>query len=137
MLLNYLKIALRNLKKNKGYSFINIFGLAVGIAGCIVILIYIQNELSYDKYNENYDRIYRVHLSARISNNELEPATSCAPCGPAFVEQIPEVENYVRIRTYGFPVIRYADKAFSEEKFYWVDSSFFKVFTVHFLKGNP
>ncbi len=137
MFLNYLKIALRNLRKNKGYSFINIFGLAVGIAGCIVILIYIQNELSYDKYNENYDRIYRVHLSARISNNELEPATSCAPCGPTYVQQIPEVENFTRIRNYGFPVIRYGDKAFSEEKFYWVDSSFFKVFTVHFLKGNP
>ncbi len=137
MLLNYLKIALRNLKKNKGYSFINIFGLAVGIAGCIVILIYIQNELSYDKYNKNYDRIYRVHLSAKISNNELYPATSCAPCGPAFVNQIPEVENFVRIRNYGFPVVRYKDKAFSEEKFYWVDSSLFKIFTVHFIKGNP
>ncbi len=137
MLLNYLKIAFRTLKKNKGYSFINIFGLAVGIAGCIVILIYIQNELSYDKYNKNYDRMYRVHLSARISNNELNPAMSCAPCGPAFAEQIPEVENFVRIRNYGFPVVRYKDKAFSEEKFYWVDSSFFDVFTARFIKGDP
>ena len=136
MLLNYLKIALRNLKKNKGYSFINIFGLAVGIASCIIILIYLQNELSYDKYNENYDRIYRVHLSAKISNNELEPATSCAPGGPAYVDQIPEVENFTRIRSYGFPVIRYKDKAFSEEKFYWVDPSFFNIFTVRFIKGN-
>lgn len=137
MLLNYLKIAFRNLKKNKGYSFINLFGLAVGIAGCIIILIYIQDELSYDKYNAKYNRIYRVHLSAKISNNELEPATSCAPCGPAYADQIPEVENFVRIRNYGFPVVRYGDKAFSEEKFYWVDPSVFDIFTFRFVKGNP
>ena len=137
MFLNYLKIAFRSLKKNKGYSFINIFGLAVGIACCILILLFIRNELSYDKYNKNYDRIYRIHLTARISNNELNPATSCAPCGPTFVSEIPEVENFVRIRNYGFPVIRYKDKAFSEEKFYWVDSSFFDIFTVHFIEGDP
>jgi putative ABC transport system permease protein len=137
MFLNYLKIALRNLKKNKGYSFINIFGLAVGIACCIIILLFIQNELSYDKYNKNFDRIYRVRLSARISNSELNTATSCAPCGPTFVSEIPEVENFTRIRNYGFPVVRYKDKAFSEEKFFWVDSSFFDVFTVRFIEGNP
>ncbi len=137
MLLNYLKIAFRNLKKNKGYSFINIFGLAVGIACCILILLYIQNELSYDKYNKNYDQIYRVRLEARITNNELNSAPSCAPCGPAFTSEIPEVLNYTRIRNYGFPVVRYKDKAFSEEKFYWVDSTFFDIFTVKFIEGNP
>jgi putative ABC transport system permease protein len=135
--LNYLKIAIRNLKKNKGYSFINIFGLAVGIACCILILLYIQNELSFDKYNKNYDRVYRVHLDAKIGNNRLNIASSCAPCGPAFVREIPEVENFTRIRNYGFPVMRYKDKAFSEERFYWVDSTFFNVFTVHFIEGNP
>ena len=137
MFLNYLKIAIRNLKKNKGYSFINIFGLAVGIACCIVILLFIQNEFSYDKYNVNYDSIYRVRLSAVIGNNPIESASSCAPCGPSFKQEIPEVENYTRLRNYGFPVIRYKDKAFSEERFYSVDSSFFDVFTVHFIEGNP
>jgi putative ABC transport system permease protein len=137
MFINYLKIAFRNLKKNKGYSFINISGLAVGIACCIVILLFIQNEFSYDKYNKNYDRIYRVRLDAKISNNELNTAESCAPCGPTFVQEIPEVENFTRIRNFGFPVMRYKDKAFSEEKFFWVDSTFFDVFTVHFIEGNP
>ncbi|HSD64691.1 MAG TPA: ABC transporter permease [Ignavibacteriaceae bacterium] len=137
MFLNYLKIAFRNLKKNKGYSFINIFGLAVGIACCIIILLFIQNEFSYDKYNKNYHRIYRICLDAKISNNELNSAQSSGPCGQAFVQEIPEVENYTRLRNYGFPVIRYKDKAFSEERFYWVDSSFFDVFTVHFIEGNP
>ena len=81
MLLNYMKVAIRNLKNNKGYSLINIFGLAVGITCCILILLYIQNELSYDHYNKNIDQIYRVRLSAKIGNNELNLATSCAPCG--------------------------------------------------------
>jgi len=137
MFINHLKIAFRNLRKYKGYSFINIFGLAVGLACCIIILLFIQNELSYDKFNKNYDRVYRVRLSAVIGNNELESATSCAPCGPTFTREIPEVENYTRIRNYGFPVIRYNDKAFSEEKFYSVDPSFFDVFTAHFIEGNP
>lgn len=137
MFFNYMKIAFRNLKKNKGYSFINIFGLAVGIACCITILLYIQNEFSYDKYNKNYDRIYRICLDAKISNNELNSAQSCGPCGQTFTQEIPEVENYTRLRNYGFPVIRYKDKAFSEERFYWVDSTFFDVFTLHFIEGNP
>jgi putative ABC transport system permease protein len=136
MFLNYLKIAIRNLKKKKGYSFINIFGLAVGIACCILIMLYIQNELSYDHYNKKIDRIYRVHLEAKIGNHEINTAAACAPCGPIFTREIPEVENFTRIRNYGFPVIRYKDKAFSEEKFYWVDSTFFDVFTVPFLEGN-
>lgn len=137
MFLNYLKIAIRNLKKNKGYSIINIFGLAVGIACCIIILLFIQNEFSYDKFNKNYDRIYRIRLDARISNNELNSAQSCGPCGQAFKEEIPEVETYTRLRNFGFPVIRYKDKAFSEERFYWVDSTFFDVFTLNFIQGNP
>ena len=97
MFINYLKIAIRNLRKNKGYSFINIFGLAVGIACCVLILLYIQNELSYDKYNKNYDQIYRVRLEARISNNELNSAPSCGPCGPAFTREIPEVETGITV----------------------------------------
>ncbi len=100
MFLNYMKVAVRNLKNNKWYSFINIFGLAVGIACCILILLYIQNELSYDHYNKNINQIYRVRLSAKIGNNELNLATSCAPCGPTFANEIPEVINFTRIRNY-------------------------------------
>jgi len=137
MFLNYMKVAIRNLKKNKGYSFINIFGLAVGIACCILILLYIQNELSYDHYNKNIDQIYRVRLAAKIGNHEINSAATCAPCGPTFTQEIPEVENFTRIRNYGYPVIRYKDKAFSEERFYWVDSTFFDIFTVPFIEGNP
>ena len=132
-----MKVAIRNLKNNKGYSFINIFGLAVGIACCILILLYIQNELSYDHYNKNIDQIYRVRLSAKIGNNELNLATSCAPCGPTFANEIPEVINFTRIRNFEYPLISYKDKAFSEERFYWVDSTFFNLFTIPFIEGDP
>jgi len=137
MLKNYIKIALRNLLRRKGYSLINILGLAIGLACCLVILLYVQDELSYDRFNTNADQIYRVHFHAFFNNRDINIAESCAPLEPTLIRDFPEVVTATRIRSYGFPVMRYADKAFSEEKFYWVDSTFFKVFTLHFLEGNP
>ncbi len=137
MLMNYLSIAIRNLKKYKAFSFINIVGLAVGIACCIAIILYVQNELSYDKFNKNADQIYRVHLQGRINNNEINMAMSPAPMGAVIKHDFPEVIAYTRIRNFGSPVLRYENKVFSEERFYCVDSTFFNVFTVHFLEGNP
>ena len=137
MLKNYLRVAIRNLKKYKAFSFINIIGLAVGTACCILIFLYVRDELSCDKFNTKADRIYRVYLQARIHDSELNTAVSPAPMGATLMNNIPEVENYTRFRNYGFPVMRYKDRAFSEEKFYWADSTFFKVFTVQFIKGNP
>ena len=137
MFKNYIKVAFRNLRKNKGYSFINITGLAVGIACCIAILLYVRNELSYDKFNNNADQIYRVHLTGRVNNNALNMAVSPAILGPTLKHDLPEVLEYTRIRNFGFPVLRYKGKAFSEERFYNADSTFFKVFTVKFLEGSP
>ena len=137
MIKNYLKIALRNLRKNKGFSFINITGLAVGIACCIAILLFVKSELSYDTFNKNADQIYRVHLKGRISNNDINMALSPVPLGATIKHDLPEVVAYTRIRNFGFPVLRYKNKAFSEEKFFCVDSTFFNVFTVKFLEGEP
>ncbi len=137
MFKNYLHIALRNMKKYKAFSFINIIGLAVGTACCILIFLYVKDELSYDKFNLKADQTYRIYLQGRIHNSELSTATSPAPMGTAMLNNIPEVENYTRVRNFGFPVMRYKDKAFSEEKFYWADSTFFQVFTVQFIEGNP
>ena len=137
MLKNYLNVAFRNLRKYKAFSFINIIGLAVGVACCIIILLYVKNEFSYDKFNKNADQIYRVHLKGRINNNEINMAMSPAPMGAAIKHDFPEVTAYTRIRNFGFPVLRYKNKAFSEERFYCVDSTFFNVFTVHFIEGNP
>ncbi len=136
MFKNYLKIALRNLIKYKSFSFINITGLAIGIAACVLILLFVSDELSYDKFHEKYDRIYRVHTSGRLANNEFNMAVSCAPMAGTLMREFPEVESATRIRNYGFPVFRYGDKAFSEEKVFWVDSTFFDVFTAKFLEGS-
>jgi putative ABC transport system permease protein len=137
MFTNYLKVAIRNLTKQKGFSFINIFGLTVGITCCLFILLYVQDELSYDRYHENADRIYRVCLKGLIGPNEIMGTATCAPMAKALVDEFPEVEEATRVRTFGYPVIRYKDKTFSEERWFNTDPTFFKVFSVPFIKGDP
>jgi len=137
MLKNQLTIAIRNILRPKGYTFINIMGLSIGIACCVLILLYVQDEMTYDRYNEKADRIYRIMTYGLIGPSEFRGAVTPAPMGPTFVEEIPEVESAVRIRNFGFPVLRYEDKVFSEEHFYWADSTIFDIFTIPFVEGNP
>ena len=128
---NYLKIAFRNLSKYKTYSIINILGLGVGIACTIFIAVYVFDELSYDRYHENSDRIYRVAFSDFYSG-----IYTSTPLAEAMVKDFPEVESATRLYHSGFPVIRYEDKVFSEERFCWVDSNFFDIFSFEFIRGN-
>jgi len=137
MFINYFKVAIRNLMKNKVYSFINILGLAVGIACCIAILLYVRDELSYDKFNIHGDQIYRLCLNLKLGNTESHNPESPPPMGAALLHDFPEVLSFTRIRKFGFPVLRYKNKTFSEERFFQVDSTFFNVFTVKFLEGDP
>ena len=138
MLKNYLKVVFRNLMRNKIFSFINILGLAIGMMCTILILLWVRNELSYDMFNKNADRIYRTVLSGRINNKDFNTALSPAPMGVTLKRDCPEVEAYTRIGDVGYtPVIRYGEKVFREKHFILVDSSFFKVFTTEFVKGNP
>lgn len=134
---NSLKIALRNFLKHKGFSFINIFGLAVGIACCLLIVLFVADELSYDKYHERADRIYRIGLHALLNNNPFNGVVTASPMAQTLVNEYPEVEAATRVRNFGFPVFRYQEKVFSEERVYHVDPSFFDVFTVRFIKGDP
>ena len=136
MFANYLKTAIRNLLKNKGFSLINIFGLAIGVACCLLIWLFVQDELSYDRYNEKADRIYRVGFNAVLNNNASKGVVSCAPLKQALIDEFPEVESATRARNPGFPVFRYGDKVFSEERVFTVDSTFFDVFTVPFILGD-
>nr|HPN37981.1 ABC transporter permease [Melioribacteraceae bacterium] len=136
MLKNYFLITLRNLQKFKGYSFINIFGLATAVAVCLLILLYVQDELNYDKFNYKYDRIYRVHIDGVFNNKKIWAAQSCLPLGKTLKDEIPDVTAYATIRSFGFPVFRYKDKVFSEEKVFFTDSNFFEVFDVPIIKGN-
>ena len=137
MLKNYLKIALRNMLKHKGYSFINITGLAVGMACCILILLYIQFEFGYDKFHKDADKIFRVAKDFRIKGEPASYGTATPPTlAPIILNDFPEVEHAVRL--YGSKgVIKYGEKKFIEEGIFYADASFFNIFTFPFIKGNP
>ncbi len=138
MIKNYIKIALRNLRRNKLYSLLNIAGLAIGITCCILILLYVQDELSYDRFHENADRIYRVTTHFVLKDRIMDFASTAHVQGPMFKEAYPEVENYVRFNSYGSRrMIRYKDVSYAEEKFIWVDNSVFDIFSFNLIKGNP
>src|SRR5215216_6344617 len=116
MIRNYLKIAFRNLLKHKSISFINLFGLTVGLTCCLLILTYILNEISYDKFNKNADRTYRV---TRTFNNEdgvvsLNLATVAPPFGYYFPTDFPEIEKMTRLLNSGTTPLRYKDKLINE-----------------------
>jgi putative ABC transport system permease protein len=134
---NYIKTALRNFLKHKGFSFINIFGLAIGVACCLLIVLFVLDEVSYDQYHERADQIYRVGIRGFINNTLFRGVVTPSPMAQTLVNEYPEVTAATRLRNFGFPVFRYEDKVFSEEKVFWVDQSFFDVFTVPFIKGDP
>src|SRR5688500_16623271 len=106
MFRNYIKTAIRNFSKNKLYSSLNIFGLAIGLATCLLILLYVQDELSYDLFHENAGRIYRVDNEMQFGENHFDVAQTPAPVGPEAVRQFPQVEQYTRLRGYGNFLVR-------------------------------
>ena len=139
MIKNYLTIALRNLRKHSFYSFINIAGLAIGVSACLLITLFIIDELSYDTYNEKADRIYRINNEIKFGGNHLELATSSAPSGYTLLQDYPEVEATVRFRSYGSYLVRPENgtENIKENNVIWTDSTFFKIFSVKVLEGNP
>ena len=138
---NYLKIAFRSLSRHKIYSFINIAGLAIGIACCIVMLLYVQDELSFDAFHQKSDRIYRlIETQQSPDQGERNLPFTMGPAGPSLVSEFPEVSNCVRIRTRWamgrFP-IRYGEKLFYEGGIMIAEQSFFEVFDFELLQGDP
>ncbi len=136
MLTNYFKIAFRNLWNNKAFSTINIFGLAIGIATCLLIMLFVQNELGYDRFNEKADRIVRVNFRGITAGETFNEASVMPPVAQTFKNDFPEVEEATRIRDYGTPRLTYADKSFNDDRFAFVDSNFFQVFTLPLIQGN-
>lgn len=134
---NFLKTSLRSFTRQKGFSFINIGGLAIGIACFTLISLYVREELSYDRYHENADQIHRLGLHIFLDGTESNFATVAAPVAQGLKDNFPEVRAAARLSRGGFPVLRYQDKAFSEEQFYWADSTVFDVFTFSFIAGDP
>jgi len=140
MIKNYLKIAYRNLVKYKFISFINIFGLTVGLACCMLILTYILNELSYDKYQPNADRVYRVtrtFLNPQTKSVSLTLSTISPPFAPLLKNDFGEIEDITRTLTNGTTPMKYEEKMFNEENVMFADDHFFNFFKANVVKGDP
>lgn len=135
MFKNYFKIAIRNIFKHKGYSFINILGLGMGITVCILILIWVQDELSFDRFHEKKDHIYRIMSdweSRGWEGLEITPA----PLAPAMENELPEVVHAARFVSHARLVFKYKNTRFYEEKGIMADPSLFQIFTFPFIKGE-
>lgn len=137
MLRNYLKVAWRNLLKNKGFSFINIAGLAIGLACFILIAIYVTDELSYDRYNTHFNQIYRVNSNIRMNETELRLAVASDPLGATMKKDYPQVEQFVRFyNSNGSKLVKKGNQFIEEQKVAHADSTLFEVFTLPSLEGD-
>jgi len=137
MLKNNIKIAFRNLLRYKVFSFINVFGLGIGMACFILIMLWVQNELNFDNSYENSDEIYRVITQFQRPDNHDVQALTPVPLGPSIVRDYPEILNFTRYEPLNKLLVSYGDKNFFEEKMVITDSTFFEIFSFSFVKGNP
>lgn len=137
MLKIYFKLAFRNLRKHLVYTFINIFGLAVGMTGCGLISLYVFDELSYDKYHENAENIYRMVLDIDIADTKINGPITPAPMGVTLVADYPEVIQATRVTVGSDAAVRLGNNRFNENRFYYADSTFFEVFGTILVQGDP
>src|ERR1041385_9524213 len=136
MFRNYLKVVWRNLSKNKLYSFINIAGLSVGIACCVLIFLYVQYELSYDKYNVKAGQIYRLTEVLHLPDGNNERAVTSPPMAPTLQANFPEVLKSVRI-SYSGRYLSYQNKKIQSSHIMYADSTLFDIFTFPMISGSP
>ena len=137
MIRNYFKIAWRNLWKNKTFTALNLSALTISLAACLIIFFWVSYELSYDKSGANANRVFRIALKLEIEKQPVkEFAVTAPPLMPALVKDFPEIESAVRI-TRDNPLIGYAQQDFFTDKFYYADTTFFKVFGYPLIKGDP
>lgn len=140
MFKNYFKIAWRNLNRNKFISFVNLFGLTVGICCCLLIGIYILNELSYDRYNKKADNIYRIErtfLNAETGALSLELGAVAPPFGPLLQNDFKDVKKITRVLPAGTSAIKYGENIFNQDNVFFADENLFNVFDFKVTKGNP
>ncbi len=137
MFKNYILTTLRTIIKHRGFTFINITGLAIGMACCILILLFVIDELSYDKYHENADQIYRAGIDGRLGDRDFMTYTTAAPFAKTMVEEFPEVIYATRLLSGSNKLITYQDKNFIEDGVYYADSTVFDIFSWELIKGNP
>ncbi|MEQ8413693.1 MAG: ABC transporter permease [Imperialibacter sp.] len=137
MLTNYLRIAFRSLRRSKFFSLINILGLAIGICSFLLIIFFVQDELSFDKHLPHAERMYRVDMTGRFGGNEFNIAVVSAAQGPQMKEDFPEVEDYVRFRTRGYFLVKYGEDVYKEESVSYVDANVFDFFGINMISGDP
>jgi putative ABC transport system permease protein len=136
MIKNYLKIAWRNLLRNKAYSLINIMGLAIGLCCFLLISLYVMDEWSFDRFNPNADRIYRVNSDIRFGGGDLHAALSSDMMGQVLKKDYPQVEQYTRIFQPGYELIKKGSSYIKESNIAYVDSTFFELFPFPAISGN-
>ncbi|MDP4260602.1 MAG: ABC transporter permease [Bacteroidota bacterium] len=137
MFRNYLKAAFRSLRKSKGFTALNIIGLAAGLGVCLLIVLYVTDELSYDRYNTNADRIYRIDEDIYLNNTQYDATTTSKFMGPALVASYPKIQQMVRFRNPHDELVRKGNDHILEHHFIFADSTIFKVFTLPMIAGDP
>jgi putative ABC transport system permease protein len=135
MLLSYLKIATRNLVRYKSFSFINIAGLAIGISCTLFIALWVQDELSYDACHADAERIYRVN--SHLSEADIKAAVTCPPLAEAMKQEIPAIEEVIRISMPYEALMQAGERKFEESRIYYADPNFFRFFSFELVKGDP
>ena len=136
MIKNYFKTAWRNLRRNKLFSFINILGLSIGIATCFIIMLYVQSELSYDRFHKNAGDIARIIFQADINGGKINESVVMAPVAATMKKDFPEVKDATRLLNYGTPRISFENKAFKDDHVAIADPNFFSIFTLPMIEGD-
>jgi len=137
MIKNYLKVALRNIKKHKGFFLINVVGLSIGIVCSVLILLFVANERSYDKFHDKADRIYRIAVRASIGDTKINQTYSSSETFRKLMEDFPEIELGVKFLNLGRTPITLDKNTFYESRIYAVDSTFFDIFSFPLIHGDP
>jgi putative ABC transport system permease protein len=136
MIKNLIKTALRHIRKHAGYSLLNVLGLTLGISSALFLIIYVSDELSYDRYHVNADRIYRVSSKITETDDQFTWNVAQVPMGPQVVQDYPEVQSFVRFINMPRALYKFEDKEYIEENFYYVDSTLFDIFTYKVIRGD-
>src|SRR5512140_303875 len=137
MIRNFFSITLRNISKNKGFTLINITGMAVGLAASLLILLWVQDELSFERYNKNAKAIYRVEEDQFYSGERYHVTVTPYPSGPVWMQKIPEIKEQTRLNLWLPRILfRKDDKVFFENSIIAADSGFLKMFTLPLLRGD-
>lgn len=138
MFKNYFKVTLRNIKKHKGFSFINIIGLSIGIASCVLLFLWVRDELSYDRFFKNADQLCRVERQRKEGENYVYADVKTSyPAAQALKDNYPEIVNAARLYGGASRILKYGDKIFREQNFAFVDPSFLDMFSFEFILGDP